>query len=57
VGVLSGIMLGDILKSVFAGWISSRVSGVTVMQIRTGLAVLFFVLGLFSLGKVVWEVV
>lgn len=56
IGVLSSIMIGDMFKSVFAGWINHRVSIVTIMQIRVGLAVLFVVVGLFSLGRVVWEI-
>jgi threonine/homoserine/homoserine lactone efflux protein len=55
-GVMTSIVIGDALKSVFAGWISHRISGVMIMQIRTGLAVLFVLVGLFSLGRVVWEV-
>ena len=55
IGVLTSIVIGDILKSFFAGWISHRVSTVTIMQIRTGLAVLFVLVGLFSLGRVVWK--
>jgi threonine/homoserine/homoserine lactone efflux protein len=57
IGVLASIIIGDILKSFFAGWISHRVSAVTIMQIRTGLAVLFVLVGLFSLGRVVWQVI
>ncbi len=57
IGVLSSIVIGDILKSFFAGWISHRISVVTIMQIRTGLAVLFVLVGLFSLGRVVWEII
>lgn len=57
IGVLSSIMIGDMFKSVFAGWISHRISVVTIMQIRVGLAVLFVVVGLFSLGRVLWEII
>jgi threonine/homoserine/homoserine lactone efflux protein len=57
IGVMSSIMAGDMLKAVFAAWISQRIAQNTLVQIRTGLAFLFVVIGLFSLGKVVWEVV
>jgi threonine/homoserine/homoserine lactone efflux protein len=55
-GVLTSIITGDTLKSFFAGWISHRISSTTVKQIRIGLAALFVLVGLVSLGKVVWEV-
>jgi threonine/homoserine/homoserine lactone efflux protein len=57
IGVILSIMAGDVLKAVFAGWISHRITSNTIMQIRTGLALLFIAVGLFSVGKVVWDVV
>jgi hypothetical protein len=36
---------------------SERINQNTLIQIRTGLALLFVAVGLFSLGKVVWDVV
>jgi hypothetical protein len=57
IGVMASIMAGDILKAVFAAWISQRIAENTLIQIRTGLALLFVAVGLFSLGKVVWDVV
>lgn len=54
-GVMMSIMFGDVLKSLFAGWIRERISPKTIKQIRTGLAVLFVGIGLFSLGRVIWQ--
>lgn len=56
-GVMTSIVLGDILKSVFAGWISAHISPMRIMQLRTAIAVLFVGVGLFSLGRVVWEII
>jgi len=56
IGVMLSIVAGDILKSVFAAWISHKIAPGTVIQLRTGLAALFVAVGMFSLGKVAWEV-
>ena len=54
-GVMTSIVTGDVLKAVFAGWISHRISEKLITQLRTGLAALFVLLGLFSIGRVLWQ--
>jgi hypothetical protein len=54
-GVMSSIMSGDILKAVFSGWVRQKISSGILTNIRTGLAALFAIAGLFFIGRVIWE--
>ncbi len=55
VGVMAVIITGDMLKTVFAAWISRRIPPSVVVKIRVLLALLFLVAGVVVLGRVLWN--